>query len=318
MVPITALIHAYNEEEQLPRLFESLKGIDEIVLIDHLSTDKTAELAESLGAKVIKRGWIVDTVTEEDVSSFEQRYGYKPTFTVGNTVYHGARETQETIDKYTSNDWIFFPSCDEIVTWDLPKLKKIMPNYDIIACRFNHTHKPDNSPDYWFYATKLFRKSKTWWEGRIHDTITGDSPRVYQATEDVMTMDHWQVPKEYRQMYLPVLEYAALKEGGSRDLFYLAREYYNYQMYERAVQFFKMYFRIAFNKEEIYRGHTLLASALWELGREEEAFVYCMQAIKMLPDTREAYELMAKMSRPSEAKVWRKIAGVVSEGEHYI
>lgn len=60
---ITVIIPAYNEEELIPKTFESLKKLerkpDEIIVADSHSTDKTAGIARSYGARVIeveKRG----------------------------------------------------------------------------------------------------------------------------------------------------------------------------------------------------------------------------------------------------------------------
>lgn len=56
MPPITAAIITYNEEHDLPRALGSLAGIvDEIVLIDSGSTDRTCEIARSFGARVFTR-----------------------------------------------------------------------------------------------------------------------------------------------------------------------------------------------------------------------------------------------------------------------
>ncbi|MCC6383997.1 MAG: glycosyltransferase family 2 protein [Bacteroidia bacterium] len=55
MAEISAVIIAFNEEKKIANCIESLlKVCDEIVVVDSFSTDGTAEIAESLGAKVIK------------------------------------------------------------------------------------------------------------------------------------------------------------------------------------------------------------------------------------------------------------------------
>ena len=54
-ITISAVLATFNEEENIVDCIESLKGFaDEIVVADGSSTDRTAELAEKLGAKVIK------------------------------------------------------------------------------------------------------------------------------------------------------------------------------------------------------------------------------------------------------------------------
>ena len=51
---ISATIITYNEERNLPRALESLRCADEIVVIDSGSTDRTVEIAQNLGARVVE------------------------------------------------------------------------------------------------------------------------------------------------------------------------------------------------------------------------------------------------------------------------
>lgn len=57
MMKISATIITHNEERNLPRAIESLRCADEIVVVDSGSTDRTVQLAEKLGARVIDSPW---------------------------------------------------------------------------------------------------------------------------------------------------------------------------------------------------------------------------------------------------------------------
>ncbi|WP_109464848.1 glycosyltransferase family 2 protein [Albibacillus kandeliae] len=55
---ITAIILTYNEEQHVERCIRSLDGVVErICVIDSFSTDRTVEVAESLGAEVFQNSW---------------------------------------------------------------------------------------------------------------------------------------------------------------------------------------------------------------------------------------------------------------------
>ena len=55
MANVTAIIPTYNEETNIKDCLESLKGfVEKVILMDNNSTDKTKEIAESLGAIVIQ------------------------------------------------------------------------------------------------------------------------------------------------------------------------------------------------------------------------------------------------------------------------
>ncbi len=51
---ISALILAYNNENEIRRCIESLKFADEVVVLDSFSKDKTVDIAKELGAKVVQ------------------------------------------------------------------------------------------------------------------------------------------------------------------------------------------------------------------------------------------------------------------------
>jgi len=54
---ITATIITLNEERNIARAIESLRCADEILIVDSGSVDRTVELANNLGARVIEAGW---------------------------------------------------------------------------------------------------------------------------------------------------------------------------------------------------------------------------------------------------------------------
>jgi len=88
---ISAALATFNEEENIVDCLQSLKGFaDEIVIVNGSSTDRTAELAKKLGAKVIKTT-------------------NKPMFHINKNL---------AIDNCTG-DWIFLIDADERVTKEL-------------------------------------------------------------------------------------------------------------------------------------------------------------------------------------------------------
>lgn len=309
-VPISVVIQAYNEEPQLPALFESLKGITDIHLINHESTDKTAEIAESLGAKVYTVPTPTTPATEKDVNDFEFRFGFKPSFTAGDAMMDSVTGFEYLKTLPVKNEWLFTPDCDEIVTWDLEKVASLLPYGDIISCDFHHSHHPDKTPAYTFPATKLYRKDKVWYQGRIHGAILGYDTRVTHAPHDVMYMDHWQIPKDERKSTLPTLEFSMIREGDNRTNYYLAREYFNAKEFEKCIQFFKIFMKMAWNEEEIIKAYTLISASYWALGREYEAWFNCFEAMRKDPTSKEPFLMMADMSMPKHKGIWKAHADI--------
>ena len=101
---ISATIITHNEERNLPRAIESLRSVDEIVVVDSGSSDRTVELARNLGATVIESPWS----------------GY-------------AKQKNLAAEK-ASHDWILSLDADESLSEALEaeiwKLKKNGPQFD--------------------------------------------------------------------------------------------------------------------------------------------------------------------------------------------
>jgi glycosyltransferase involved in cell wall biosynthesis len=88
---ISAVVHTYNEERNLPDCLASLAGCDEIVVVDNESTDQTVKIAQAAGARV---------------ATFSGRHGYpEPARAFGLTQLTG--------------DWVLIVDADERVTPEL-------------------------------------------------------------------------------------------------------------------------------------------------------------------------------------------------------
>ncbi len=72
LLPVSVIVPVRNEAHNLPRCLESLRGMGEVYVVDSNSTDATAEIAGSYGAKLVqfhyrggwpkKRQWAMDTL----------------------------------------------------------------------------------------------------------------------------------------------------------------------------------------------------------------------------------------------------------------
>jgi glycosyltransferase involved in cell wall biosynthesis len=57
MQPISAVIITYNEEDRIAAAIASLSCCDEVLVMDAYSTDRTLEVAQRCGARIIQRAW---------------------------------------------------------------------------------------------------------------------------------------------------------------------------------------------------------------------------------------------------------------------
>ena len=101
---ISAAIIAFNEERNIARAIESLRCCDEIVVVDNGSIDRTVEIAENLGARVVYETW------------------------------HGYAAQKNLAAQQATHDWILSIDADETLTEALEaeiwQLKKTGPEFD--------------------------------------------------------------------------------------------------------------------------------------------------------------------------------------------
>ena len=55
---ISAAIITYNEESNIKRCMDSLDFVDEIIIVDSLSSDNTCKIAKDLGAIIIDQKFL--------------------------------------------------------------------------------------------------------------------------------------------------------------------------------------------------------------------------------------------------------------------
>lgn len=146
---ISILIISKNEEEVIEECIKSVKALaDEIIVVDD-SSDKTAEIAEKLGAKVIH-----------------------------NNFKNFSDQRNEAL-KHARNEWIFYIDADERAT---PKFidevrERIKKSPDNIAGFFVKRKTFYFGRD-WNFTDKVervFKKSKLLgWKGVVHETPSVD------------------------------------------------------------------------------------------------------------------------------------------------
>jgi glycosyltransferase involved in cell wall biosynthesis len=93
-IPVSVLIPAKNEEANLPACLESVARADEVFVVDSKSSDRSVEIAESLGANVVQ-------------FDFNGRWPKKKNWSLENLPFR--------------NEWVLIVDCDERIPpelWD--------------------------------------------------------------------------------------------------------------------------------------------------------------------------------------------------------
>ncbi len=146
-LPISVIVPVRNEARNLPRCLESLAQFDEVYVIDSQSSDETAAIAQSHGAKVVqfhypggwpkKRQWAMDTLP-------------------------------------LTYDWVFLLDADEVVTPELAEeIRRAVQNPDIdgysIHLQMYFLGRALRHCDAGFWKLSLFRNGRGRFECRLRN-----------------------------------------------------------------------------------------------------------------------------------------------------
>lgn len=155
MVPaqVSAIIVCFNEEDNIRDCLESLKWVDEIVVVDSFSTDRTVEICRQYTDRVVQRPWA------------------------------GYRDQKAFAHSLATKDWVFLLDADERVP---PELKEEVQ--DALA-HFGSRYTAFLVPRlvyylgrWWWrggwypdYDIRLFRRDRATWGGKDpHEKILVD------------------------------------------------------------------------------------------------------------------------------------------------
>jgi len=167
---ISAVLIVRNEQKVLERCLKSVKECDEIVVLDTGSTDRTVEIAKSMGAKV-------HTAPPE-----------KP--------FHFAKARNAAHD-LASSDWCLAIDADEVLRAGmLGKIRKAIREQETKgdfqkASAFIVTFTDRGAVT---HKKKIYRKSVWNWKWRCHEQLHALGTDAMEAQLESVVMEHLPVP----------------------------------------------------------------------------------------------------------------------------
>lgn len=268
-----------NEADHLAECLESLKGIDEIVICDTGSEDNTVEIAKKY----------TDNVFTD--------YTWNDNF---------AEARNHALSKCTG-DWILIVDADEILETSIEEVRRIVEESDskgfkTISCKVisKGTNQMHRQP-------RLFKRCKeVFWKGAIHNHLSVDEEN-YQ--DIIVRYGYSSAHKKDPDRALRILsKEVKARPNCSREKYYLAREYWYRKDYVAALYWYDEYFKVSVYPKEKADAYVMAARCLWHLGKGDQARDYCLQAIKINANFKEAFKLMATLSGPNNKIAWEKYA----------
>ena len=219
MATISLCMIVKNEEKTLSRCLESVKDIvDEIIIVDTGSTDKTKEIALDYTNKVYDFKWCNDFSKARN-KSFE----------------------------YATKDFILWLDADDIISQDnvlkFLKLKETLnENIDSVNMIYSLSRDENEDTIYSLRRNRLINRKRNFkWIGRVHEYIDVFGESIFSDIE----IWHKKETKTYSNRNL--LIYREMEKNNikfsQRDIFYFANELFYHSLWEEAIEKYKLFLK---------------------------------------------------------------------------
>lgn len=253
MATISLCMIIRNEEAVLARCLHSAAPIvDEIILIDTGSTDRTKEIARQFTSKVYDFLWQDDFSAARNMS-----------FSKASMEYCLWLDADDIIPEPELDKWLSLKR-------NLDSEEK--PSPDVIMAPYHAAFDPETgSPVFTYYRERLLRRAAGFqWKGRVHEVIVPSGHILYSDA----VVEHRKEGTGDRNRNLRIYQ-RQIAEGEvlePRHMFYYARELLDHGQYQEAQKEFQRFLREdggwIENRLDACR---LLADCLYAQGKEEEA-----------------------------------------------
>jgi glycosyltransferase involved in cell wall biosynthesis len=268
-----------NEEHYLPQCLKSIDGVDELIVADTGSEDKTVEIAESFGAKVYTD------------------YKWNDNF---------AEARNYALSKSTI-DWLLVIDADEYLEpGGIEKIRNVIEGvgpeiktiYVKMVARGNGASHN---------AIRLHRRCpEVYWCAPVHNYLSVSSGPV---TDIKITYSYSDAHAKDPDRAMRILtKYVTEHPTCGRERFYLAREFWYRKYYQKALDTYKEYLKVATWQPEICDALLMCARSEWALGHGDSAREYAMKAVLKNTDFKEAIIFLADVSGPGNKKRWTEFA----------
>jgi glycosyltransferase involved in cell wall biosynthesis len=201
---LAAVLIVKNEEVLLDRCLSSLVGVDDIVVCDTGSTDKTVEIAEAHNVTVVRFEWCDDFAAARNYAK-----------------------------QHTDCTWVLSIDADEVLAEGgvaAARAAIAETSGQAVAVRLVAEGSGD---EHW--VPRLFRREVDW-VGRVHELPEA----VAQGGSDVsITYGYSPAHLDDPDRVLRIL--LAIEDPTPRDLYYLSREYFYRAQWEKAVATLDVY-----------------------------------------------------------------------------
>ena len=218
MITVSLCMIVKNEEDTLPRCLESVQGlVEEIIVVDTGSRDRTRETARELGAKVYEFPWVED---------FSQARNFS--FSKATQQYCLWLDADDVIDPEYREGFL--------------ELKALLPpQTDVVMLPYHIAFDQRGEPTFTYFRERLIRRlSGLKWRGAVHEAIPPVGNVIYWEKAAVSHRKTRPSDPD-RNLRIYQAQLAAGKQLEPRQQFYYGRELYYHHRWEEALDVFERF-----------------------------------------------------------------------------
>ena len=302
---IAAVMIVKNEEVMLPKCYETIKWVDELVIVDTGSNDSTPYLMHGF-----KHPNKVESIGE---------YKWKDDF---------ADARNFALTKCTS-DWVITIDADEELLTDEKTIRKYVAEADKKKCGGIRISVKSPIKDHIVRYPRIYRremdKKKARWTSPVHNLIHPPGP-IMDVFEITIIFKHSPSHKADPDRALRMLTAAVKKDPyDCRMMYYLVREVVYKEKWLHVTYFGQKYLDIPKEKKpgELADIHLLMAVAYYQFADWDEAMSHVGQAIAINPNFKEAFycahDCEVQRGRLDYAMRWEQMAQTANNKDvHFI
>lgn len=296
MATISLCMIVRDEEAVLGRCLESVKdAVDEIIIVDTGSTDRTKEIAEQYTSQLFTFQWVDNFAAARNFTFSKARMDYQ----------------------------MWLDADDVLMPEDAAALRTLKEELkaDVVMMPYQVAFDSDGHPTMSYYRERLFKREKGFqWAGAVHETITPSGEIRYVD----IAVQHRKLHINDPDRNLRILE--RQKRSGklfsARDMYYYARELYYHERYNDAAKAFTDFLTMPDGWVEDKIGACLqMAKCCEMLGKPDAAMLSLCQSFAYGRPRAEICcemgRLLMEREKYEEAIFWYKTAADVplSEGQ---